>query len=123
LPDSLVLDTDERQTIQQLVQSYNNGIRSLVADMENQYPSTKFAVASLDPVFSQIANFGIRVDGLSLSSDYLLGNVFSLDGLTFTPRGNALVANQWIKAINQTPGFQAKVPPLDLAGYSGILFP
>ncbi len=123
VPDSLVLDRDERQQVQQLIQSYNNGIRATVESLERQYPYTSFALASLDPAFTEIVEGGLRLDGLILSTDYLLGDVFSLDGLTFSPRGNALVANLWIQAINQTPGFRAKVPPLNLANYPGVLFP
>lgn len=56
------------------------------------------------------ASSGIVVPGTDVpySVDYATGGIFSVDGLNFTPAGNALFANEFIKAINDR--FDAELP-------------
>ena len=46
------------------------------------------------------------------SSELVRGYVFSLDYYTLTPRGNALVANTFISAINKA--YLANIPVVDV---------
>ena len=49
------------------------------------------------------------------------GQFFSLDGITPTGRGSALIANEFIKAINEK--YQTRIPQTDANSFPGILFP
>jgi hypothetical protein len=44
-----------------------------------------------------------------------------LDGVHLTPRGNAMLANEFIKAINLKYG--STIPQLDVTKYGGVVFP
>jgi hypothetical protein len=44
-----------------------------------------------------------------------------LDGIHLTPRGNAIIANTFIDAINSK--YSASVPHADVTKYSGLKFP
>ena len=56
-----------------------------------------------------------------MSSTFVSGGAYSLDGLHFTPRGNALLANEFIKSINTYYG--ARIPEINAGNYRGALFP
>jgi lysophospholipase L1-like esterase len=63
---------------------------------------------------------GITANGFTLKSTYVTGGAFSLDGVHPSPRGYALIANEFIKAINAKYGSNLK--GVDLGNYR-ILFP
>lgn len=63
-----------------------------------------------DELFNQVSS-RISVNGVEYSADPLRGNFYSLDYYSLTPRGNALLANTFIKAINNN--FQANIPFVD----------
>ena len=60
-------------------------------------------------------------NGINLSTTFVSGGAFSLDGVHLTPIGNALLANEFIKAINTTYG--STLPMVDATKYSGVKFP
>jgi len=43
-------------------------------------------------------------DGFTMTNQYVFGNMFSLDGIHPTARGNAFMANEMLKAIDATYG-------------------
>ena len=60
---------------------------------------------------------GRYIDGVTYSGDPLTGGLFSLDGYTLTPRGNALLVNRIITALNSpkaVEGFGTRLPQLDI---------
>ncbi|MCY7349131.1 MAG: SGNH/GDSL hydrolase family protein [Cytophagaceae bacterium] len=67
---------------------------------------------------------GTAEDRITLDTDLFKGgqisttSVFSLDGIHPNPRGYALIANEYIKVINET--YKSRVPRLDVSEYSGI---
>jgi len=64
---------------------------------------------------------GFVYNGISLSAKFVSGGAYSLDGIHFNPRGNALVANEFIRAINSK--FNSKIPELNAGSFRSILFP
>ena len=60
-------------------------------------------------------------DGIPLSSNYISGGIFSLDGVHLTPRGYAIVANEFIKAINSKYG--SNIPLTNITNYTGVKLP
>ena len=63
---------------------------------------------------------GVIGDNYTLTSTYVTGGLFSLDGVHPSPRGYAYIANKFLEAINATYGSNLK--GVNLANY-GILYP
>ena len=55
------------------------------------------------------------VGGIDYSADFVSGGLFGLDGIHPTPFGYAVLANEWIEAINETYG--AEIPVVNLFPY------
>ncbi|MDW3647012.1 MAG: hypothetical protein R8P61_08115 [Bacteroidia bacterium] len=122
IPEALVLDSDEVRELKEVISEYNVGIDSLVMDLNNTYPEDRVAIARVD-VLVQGLTIGLIEDGLDISTEYLSGGFFSLDGLYLTPRGNALLTNEFVKAINGMEDFGAIISPVNVISYSGVVFP
>jgi hypothetical protein len=109
-----VLDANEVALTRDYVQSYNNTIKTQAA-------ARGLAVFDAYTYLNNVKLNGLEVDGISLSSAYITGGLFSLDGVHLTPRGYAIIANEFIKAINTT--YNANVPLANVASYQGLKFP
>ncbi|MGB6151629.1 MAG: G-D-S-L family lipolytic protein [Pricia sp.] len=57
-------------------------------------------------------------DGSTVTADFATGGGFSLDGVHLSPRGYALMANAFIKSIEDTYG--AALPEIDPLEYKGL---
>lgn len=122
LPNTLVLDAQERQTLQDAIGQYNQSLDSLVYRHNQEAGYQQVVVVDLRQLFEKLGE-GMTEDGLLLTNAYLEGGVFAIDGLYFTSRGQALVANAFIEAINQAAEWDASIPPLNLTDFPGIIFP
>jgi hypothetical protein len=60
-------------------------------------------------------------DGVLMNSTFVIGNFFSLDGYHPTEKGYALLANQFIRAINTRYG--STLPLIHCTDCRGVLFP
>jgi len=109
-----VLDEKEIGLTLDYIKSYNTTIKSVAA-------AHGLAVFDAYTFLENVQRFGLVVDGIGLNSNYISGGLFSLDGVHLTPRGYAIVANQFIDAINAQYG--SSIPEADVANYHGILFP
>lgn len=111
LPTQYVLDADEVTALNTAITTYN-GIMKSQADAKG--------AAYVDPntVLSQAAT-GFTQNGVSYSSSFIQGGVFSLDGIHLTPAGYALMANEIIKGINTKYG--STVPQVNPANYRRVL--
>ena len=113
IPNKYVLTFDELQSIQLATNEYNSIIRGKAA----QYGLGVAEVAALYATFKS----GILYNGLTVSSTFVSGGAFSLDGRNLNPIGQAFLANAYIKAINITYG--ARIPLADPTRYRGVKFP
>ena len=113
LPDSYVLDRDEIPGITATIDAYN----AVIASKAAQYD---IPVVDMNSYLSSI-NEGVQINGVDFSSEFAAGGMFSLDGLHPTPRGSALIANQFIEAINAHYG--STIPQAQIADYNGVFFP
>jgi hypothetical protein len=109
-----VLDAAEQGLVKDYVNSYNTTIKSVAS-------ANGLAVFDAFTFLSDLKKNGLVVNGVSLSSNFVSGGVFSLDGVHLTPRGYAIVANEFIKAINSKYG--SSVPQADVSAYNGVKFP
>ena len=64
---------------------------------------------------------GIQWDGVKYTATFVTGGAFSLDGVHLTGRGYAVIANEFIKAINKK--YQSNLPLVNANSYSGVTFP
>jgi hypothetical protein len=65
--------------------------------------------------FKGVVAHGVVVGGIRLSADFLTGGLFGYDGIHPQRLGYAMVANEFVKVINQR--FGADVPQVDLRPY------
>ena len=113
IPNKYVLTTAEITSIQNAISAYNASIKSL-ADAKG------LAFVDVNS-FLRTAQKGIEYNGITLNSNFVTGGAFSLDGIHLNPIGQALLANEFIKAINSK--FGSSIPQVDATKYRGIIFP
>lgn len=105
LSDSSVLDAGEIATITARVAAYNNIIRT-VANEKGA------ALVDVNAQFNAVALHGLPVGGLTYTSSFLTGGLFSYDGVHPTAFGYAYLANLFIDAINSK--YSGNIPEVNL---------
>ena len=113
IPDKYVLTATEVGAIRNAIAQYNTKLKS-VADAKG------LAFVDVNGFLAQVQK-GITYNGINLSTAFVSGGAFSLDGVHLTPIGNALLANEFIKAINSTYG--STLPMINATEYTGAKFP
>jgi hypothetical protein len=108
LSDGAVLSASERSAIQARVAEYNDLIRGAAED-------SGAALADVEAVFEEISQNGIVLGGIRFTTEFLVGGLFSYDGIHPSPLATALLANTFIEAINSTYG--GEIPLLDLGPF------
>ena len=111
--DEFVLDQTEIQTLRTKISQYNNIIISL-ANQNN------LALVRVDEFCSTLKT-GFVYNGVSMSAKFVSGGAYSLDGIHFNSKGNALLANEFLKSINLK--FKSRIPLLNANAYDATLFP
>ena len=113
LRNEFVLTNPELEFMRTRIQEYNTVIRSLAAQHN-------LAVVDVDAFVSNLSD-GFVYNGVSMSAKFVSGGAYSLDGVQFNPRGNALLANKFIQAINKQ--YHARIPELNAGAFNATLFP
>ncbi|MBV1870449.1 MAG: G-D-S-L family lipolytic protein [Gammaproteobacteria bacterium] len=113
LEDKHILVADEINLIETARLSYNQTIKELV---KNNYQLVYVDAAAL----LEALKSGIDYGSGSITSAYITGGAFSLDGVHLTARGYAVLSNKIIDAINI--GFGADIEKVDPGGYPTIYF-
>ena len=113
IEDKYVLDTDEVANIKAHVVKLNNIIKE-IANSKN------LAIADVNSLLSKLKT-GLVYNGIGVSSAFITGNAFSLDGIHLTPMGNAIMGNLIIDAINAKYG--TKLEKIDASNYRGVKMP
>ncbi|MBL4861504.1 MAG: hypothetical protein JKY09_00590 [Crocinitomicaceae bacterium] len=113
IPDKYVLSLAEIDEINSKIDAYNEIILTTSQTSGLAFVDTKRLYASL--------NAGIIYNGVSMDANFVTGGFFSLDGRNLSPIGQALLANDFIKAINSK--FNSKIPYTNVTKYPGIVFP
>ncbi|SDB63792.1 GDSL-like Lipase/Acylhydrolase [Flavobacteriaceae bacterium MAR_2010_188] len=112
LSDKWVLIPSEQMEIAEATNTFN----SIIASVASQ---AGLAFVDANAILSQIKSGGLSSNGFNLTSSLVTGGTFSLDGVHPTARGYALIANQFLKAIDATYGsnFEASGNLLDIGDY------
>ena len=113
LADQYVLNAREVLNLKEAVAAYNAKIKTLANEKGLAFVDVNAFMAN--------AKKGIVYNGITSSAAFVSGGAFSLDGIHLTPRGNAMLANEFIKAINSNYGSTIKL--VDVTKYNGVVFP
>lgn len=97
LQDKWVLLPSEQLEIKTATQNFNAIIKA-AADQAG------LAFVDANALLTQLANGGVRFDNYHMTSAFVQGGAFGLDGIHLTARANAYVANKFVEAINTTYG-------------------
>jgi lysophospholipase L1-like esterase len=106
-----VLTPEEQTAIKNATIAYNQAIAGLAQQFD-------LAFVDADALYTLVRTEGIPMsDGSVVTDVYATGGGFSLDGVHPAPRGYAIIANEFIKAIESKYGAELpKIEPLDYKG-------
>jgi hypothetical protein len=113
IPEVYVLDSIEVDSIQNAIADFN----SIIQQKAGQY---NLAFIDMNQYFKTITA-GIIWDGVDMNAEFISGGFFSLDGYHPNQKGYALIANEFINAINVKYG--ATLSPVYCSECYGVLFP
>jgi len=111
LADSVVLDAAELAEIQAAIAAFNG----IIADEAARHGA---ALVDMNGVLRFMNQFGVVVGGRRLTTDFL-GGLFTLDGIHPTNTAHAVIANEFIRALNGT--FAAGIRPYSLREIAAIM--
>jgi lysophospholipase L1-like esterase len=114
LADQWVLSKEEIEEIRVATDAYNVTIQTAATDNGLAFVDAKAIMAQLSSASGLVSN------GYTMTSTYVTGNSFSLDGVHPSPKGYALIANKFLEAINAKYGSNFKGVNL---GQYRIVFP
>ncbi|MFM9826182.1 SGNH/GDSL hydrolase family protein [Flavobacterium sp.] len=113
LADKWVLSKNEILETKVASDAYNAIIQAAAT-------SNNLAFVDAKSLMIQLSTTGITANNYTLNTAFATGGAFSLDGFHPTPRGYALISNEFIKAINAKYG--SNLNGVNLGDYR-ILFP
>lgn len=97
LQDKWVLLPSEQAEIKAATIVFNTIIK-------NNADQAGLAFVDVNALMTQLSTGGVRFDNYTMTSAFVQGGAFSLDGIHLTARANAYIANQFLTAINTTYG-------------------
>jgi hypothetical protein len=103
---------NEVKILDDAITSYNQ----IITKKANEYG---FALADMNQYFKKVQN-GVKWNGADFNMSFVSGGFLSLDGYHPNQIGYALIANEFIKAINLK--FNANVPQTNCKSCDGVLF-
>ena len=110
LADNWVLTASEVAEAQAAISSFNGTI----AAVTSQYG---WAHWDANAVLNQVVGPGLPMDDFVLTGDFVMGGLFSLDGVHPTARGNAVIAKLMLEAIDAHYGSNLSDVALDIGDY------
>ncbi len=111
LPDEVVLDPGEVAAIRDRVTVNNQAISDICQ-------AAGVPVVDMNALLAEIATTGRTIGGITFTNAFLTGGIFSYDGVHPTELGYAIVANEWIRVINDRGG---NLPLVDLGPFMGLV--
>jgi hypothetical protein len=109
----MVLTVAELNQIQTAINSYNQKIQAVAM-------TNNLAFVDVNALYKSI-KAGIVYNGIAINAQFVKGGAFSLDGLQLNPMGQAILANEFLKAINAK--YASTLPLVDITKYRGVIFP
>jgi hypothetical protein len=113
MQDNTTITVTEATQLKTATDSYNASIQALAAAKE-------LAFVDIKALYNQVNNGGIVANGQTMTSAFITGGMFSLDGVHPSSRGNALITNKFLEAINSKYG--SNLQGVNIGDYP-VLFP
>jgi len=113
IPGKYILDQAELANIAIHISGYNQVITQVAS-------SLNLALVDINGIMKKL-NSGLVFDGIKMNTTFVSGGIYSTDGLYLTPRGNAVLTNYFIQAINAKYG--CKIPQVNVTDYPALTFP
>lgn len=112
LDDQYVLSPNEQEEVDKATAQFNAIIKASTAQFD-------FGFVDMEEIMVELASIGVQSGDFRPTSQYTLGGAISLDGVHTNGRGNALVANEFLKSIDAKYGsnFQDAEAMNDLGDY------
>lgn len=114
VPNQYILTSKEIKNVQNATWQFNQFIKESAQ-------TYGLAFVDFNKIMKQVKATGVKFDGVTFTADFIVGNLFSLDGIHLTPQGNAVVANYYIDAINATYG--ANIPKVNISDFPPVVLP
>ncbi len=114
LHNAYVLDRGEQEQCLRAMNRYNRLIGQAAE-------AVNVPVFDTQALFEKVRTQSVYYSGIRFNNAYITGHFFDLHAQHLTPRGNALLANEWIRFINQS--FDANIPQVDVTGFDDIVVP
>ncbi|MDR7211203.1 SGNH/GDSL hydrolase family protein [Flavobacterium piscis] len=108
LADNWVLTKDEAAEVKKATDAYNETIAAVAKEKGLAFVDTR-------AIMTQLSSGGYRFGNYTMSSTYVTGGAFSLDGVHPSSRGYGLIANIFIDAINEK--YDSTLRHVDLGSY------
>lgn len=115
LADQYVLTATETAKVLTATATYNTAIKNIATTKGLAFFDANAKMDELN------AKSGITFNSVKYTTTFVTGGAFSLDGVHLTGRGYAIIANEFIKAINSQYG--SNLPQVNVNDYSGVTFP
>jgi hypothetical protein len=109
--NEFILTAAERGRVAAAAAAYNVTIEALASANDLAFVDIKTGLA-------EVADTGVPYDGGVLTSQFVTGGTFSLDGVHPSPRGYAYTANYIIDVINRK--YQATIPKVAIGNYGTV---
>ncbi|MBN1198926.1 MAG: hypothetical protein JXA23_06220 [Bacteroidales bacterium] len=113
IPGQFVLQKSEQINLQNAITAFNQIIA-------NAAQLNGLALVDMNSHMKTFAT-GMKFDGITMTTQFVTGGLFSTDGVHLCPRGNAVAANYFIDAINGE--YASHIPHVDITKYPGVKFP
>jgi len=114
IPSDYVLDPVETANVTNRTTQLN----AIIAKTALRF---KLPVVDANTFLTGVANSGVYTNGVNNTATFASGNFFGLDGVHPSPRGYAIIANEWIRVINAYYG--STIPTVNANDYRGVLLP
>ncbi|MBL7033933.1 MAG: hypothetical protein ISR91_07290 [Candidatus Delongbacteria bacterium] len=114
LTNGVVLDATEAELVINTTTEYNGVIAATVAAL-NVGRAHPILLMDANGYFAELVQDGHIVNGILLTSDFISGGLFSLDGVHPGFVGYALIANRFIETMNS--GWSLAIEAVDVAEY------
>jgi hypothetical protein len=115
LDNQYVLTKTEAALVTAATDAYNTAITGLASQYGLALVDSKAKMIELNSMS------GIQWDGVKYNAKFVTGGAFSLDGVHPTGRGYAIIANEFLKAINMK--YKSNLPMISPNSYTGVTFP
>jgi hypothetical protein len=113
IPENRYLSLKQVNHIRERINAFNQIIKSKAHQFDMAFIDVHAIIES--------SQNGLVYEGISFNNNYITGGLFSIDGFSLTRRGNAIVANAFIDAINSK--YHSTIPRISVSQFQGIEFP